>query len=101
MQGRQVADVFEQRLTSWLKVERGVVGGHAGDRSERRQARYQSGDTLSPFVRASLLGDPLLAYRACIDRALGTCFQPHTPAPSNESRTKDCRKPLEHLLDSL
>jgi len=51
-------------------------------------------------VRASLLGDPMLAYRAYIDRALGACFQPHTSAPSNESRTKDCRKPPEHLLDS-
>ena len=63
-------------------------------------ARYQSGDTLPPFVPASVLGDPLLTYHACMDRALGACFQPHTSAPSNESRTKDCREPLEHLLDS-
>ena len=93
--------MFEEWFTSWRRVERGVVGGHAEIVAGGRPARHQSGDTLSPFVRASLLGDPLLAYRAYIDRALGACFQPHTSAPSNESRTKDCRKPLEHLLDSF
>jgi hypothetical protein len=98
----QVADKFEDWFTSWRRVSNGVSSVDTPEIvAGGRPARYQRGDTLSPFVRASLLGDPLLAYRACIDRALGACFQPHTSAPSNESRTKDCRKPLEHLLDSF